>query len=93
MEIESFEWDQANIDHVGRRGITEEQVEAVVDGRYLMVVNKRSGSGDYRLIGRDPSGRFLTVVIAATSSPSRWRPVTAWYSDDNEQARAKRAGA
>jgi hypothetical protein len=55
----------------------------------MVLVNKRRASGDYRLIGRDLGGRYITVVIAATHDPLRWRPITARYSNAAEQARAR----
>lgn len=92
MEIESFDWDEENAGHVARHGLVPDQLEDLVDGRYVVLRNKRDGAGEFRIIGRDRGGRLVTVVIVSTSNPRVWRPVTAWYSNAAEQQRARNAG-
>lgn len=92
MRIESFDWDEANAGHIARHGLLPDQLEDIVDGRYVVLRNKRNAAGDYRIIGRDGGGRLVTVVIVATSNSGVWRPVTAWYSNAAEQQRARNAG-
>jgi len=38
--------------------------------------NERDGSGHYKLIGRARVGHLVTIVVARTAVPGRWRPVT-----------------
>jgi hypothetical protein len=37
------------------------------------------------LIGETDGGRVLTVILAATAEPDRWRPVTGWESSPQER--------
>ena len=67
-------------------------VEAVPLGRYISVRNKRTGSGDYKVIGRDRGGRLVTVIVASTNSPTVWRPITAMQANRHERTLAERAG-
>jgi hypothetical protein len=39
----------------------------------------------YKFIGRGRGGRALTVVVTATSTAGRWRPITGWESTDAER--------
>jgi len=91
VRITGFEWDDDNEEHVARR-IDPADVEAIPLQRYLSVRNKRAGSGDYKVIGRDRSGGLLTVIVAATNSSTVWRPITAMQANRHERTLAERAG-
>lgn len=91
MRITGFEWDDDNEPHVARH-IAPDDVEAIPHSRYLSLRNKRSGSGDYKVIGRDRGGRLVTVIVAATDSPTIWRPITAMQANRHERTLAETAG-
>ena len=91
MRITEFEWDDHNEPHVARR-IAPADVETVPLGRYITIRNKRTGTGDYKVIGRDRSGGLITVIVAATDSPTVWRPITAMQANRHERTLAERAG-
>lgn len=59
----------------------------MLTARITVVRNKGSLAGAYRFIGRGRGGAFLTLVVAATGDPSRWRPVTGWPSTEEERKR------
>ena len=91
MRITEFEWDDENEAHVARR-IALADVEAIPLSRYLSLRNKRAGSGDYKVIGRDRGGRLITVVLVATDSPTIWRPITAMPANRHERTLAEGQG-
>ena len=87
MRITEFEWDDENLEHLGPRGIEPEDGDAMLGARITVVKNKGSRSGSHRFIGRGRGGRFLTLVVVATSDPARWRPITGWPSTEEERRR------
>lgn len=60
-----FEWDDFNVEHLARHGITPEEVEELFEGPTI----RRRGGTDapdrYRGLGRTVGGRYLTVVYQA----------------------------
>jgi len=88
--VEGFEWDDGNVSKVELRA-TLEEVESLLESRYVLVKNKRRRAGVLKLIGRAYNGRLLTVILAPTSSPATWRPVNAWDSDSEEIRAAQNA--
>ena len=87
VRIVEFEWDDANLAHLGEKGIEPEDVDAMLAARITVVKNKRERPGLYRFVGRGKGGRFLTVVVTRTADPGRWRPVTGWDSSQEERRR------
>jgi uncharacterized DUF497 family protein len=76
-----FEWDEANVEHLSRHGITPDEVEEVFDGP---VVRRRGGTDApdrYRVLGRTAAGRYLTVICRLQRQGRRGelvRPITGW---------------
>ncbi len=81
------DWDDDNINHIARHGITPEQVEEVYYGEgslpTLAVGRKSKLSGRqpelrYRLWGIDAAGNLLEVIVAPYPEYGVWRCVTAY---------------
>lgn len=87
MEIFEFEWDDANLAHLGEKGIEPEDVDAMLAHRITVIRNKHGRPGSHRFMGWGRGGRFLTVVVTRTSEPGRWRPVTGWDCSEEERKR------
>ena len=86
MEILDLEFDEDNLEHLASHGLTPRRVLQVLDGEeYVLLRNKRSGSGQLKLIGPDRGGQFWTVILAATDEPGVWRPVTGWQTTRGER--------
>ncbi len=49
MLIVEFEWDDANMAHLSERGLTPDDVDAMLESRITVIRNKKAGSGDYKL--------------------------------------------
>lgn len=86
MLISEFEWDEANIEHVRRHGLDVDELNDMLESRITVIRNKDEGSGAYKFIGTARGGQRVTLVVARTSIPGRWRPVTGWRSTDAEKA-------
>lgn len=58
-----FEWDEGNVAKLALRDIRPEDVEAVFWNGPRWFRNKRAGTGDWVMEGRDDGGRPLLVVV------------------------------
>ncbi len=82
-----FEWDDANIDHIARHGVTtEEAEEALLVRRRVGVPTFRVASERRRaILGRTEEGRYLVVVY--TIRHEQVRVVTARDATRGERRR------
>jgi len=85
MLILEFEWDDANMAHLAERGFAPDDVDAMLESRITVIRNKKTGSGDYKLIGRGRGDEPITIVVARTAVPGHWRPITGRRSKDAER--------
>ena len=85
MLISELEFDDYNEEELARHEITPREVMQLLRNRYTVRRNKRDRTGDRQLIGVTDGGRVVTVVLAATAVPDRWRPVTGWTSTASER--------
>ena len=89
IEIEELEIDEAAADKFWVHGISTDQVEAVLDHRWVTTRNRAGRAAPYILLGRDNQGRCLALPIVATDHPHIWRPITAWYCKPSEAAKLR----
>jgi hypothetical protein len=79
-----FQWDEWNLGHAARHGVTPELVLAVANGEPVVFENEGDGrSGSHVMIGSDEAGRFWTVIVLELTSEI-WRPITGWPSTPSE---------
>ena len=77
MDHLNFEWNEANISHIGEHGVTPEEAEQVTLNRPIDLGSQlRSGEERTAQIGETDSGRVLIVVTTMTGE--KIRVVTAW---------------
>lgn len=86
IDVWEFEWDENNEGHAAAHGVTPSVAEEVKERSPLFFRNKPGRSGTHMMIGPDAVGRFWTVILWATGTRGRWRPITGWPSDDPELA-------
>ena len=82
-----FEWDDANVDHIARHGVTtDEAEEALLDPRRVGIPAVRVGSERRRAtLGRTEEVRYLVVVYATRHG--KVRVVTARDAARSERRR------
>lgn len=80
IRIAELEFDDYNEEELRRHGISPIEVMQMLENAFTIRRNKKSGSGDRQLIGVTNGGRRVTVILASTPVPDRWRPVTGWDS-------------
>ena len=59
-EIERLDWDEWNLEHIAKHGITQGDVEATIKGPAIAQVTYKNR---YLVIGPASEGRFVSVVI------------------------------
>jgi uncharacterized DUF497 family protein len=69
--ILEFEVDDTNLQHLTERGVTLEDLDAMLETPITVICNKRHRAGAYKFVGRGHGGRMLTVVVARTSTADR----------------------
>ena len=78
------EWDDDNVGHLARHGITADEVEEVISGPTI----RRRGGTDapdrFRILGRTSGGRYLAVVCQGKSE-GLIRPITGWEMGRSER--------
>lgn len=85
MRITELEFDEDNEEKLDTHGITPVDVMQILENRYTVRRNKKHRTGARQLIGETNGGRMLTVILAETPVPGRWRPITAWDSTQAER--------
>ena len=73
VEVSQVAWDEWNDAHVGRHGVTRDEVEDVCYGDH---VARDARSGPQMLIGVAKSGRLISIVLAMRA-PGIYYVVTA----------------
>lgn len=86
VRIAELEFDDYNIEELARHRIRPREVLQLLDNAFTVRRNKKHRSGQRQLIGRTHGGRVLTIIMAETSVPDRWRPVTGWDSTEAERS-------
>ena len=75
-KITDLEFDDGNIEELHDHGIRPQEVWQLLDDAYTMMKNKKTASGDRKLIGKTHGGRALTLILAQTPVEGLWRPIT-----------------
>ena len=93
LMVHTFLFDDENAEKFAGHGLTELQVDQVLDGQYLLLSNRRGRRAELLLIGRDHGGQCIVVPIERTHESGVWRPVTAWRcGDDAYEAQLRKGG-
>ncbi|WP_258347429.1 DUF4258 domain-containing protein [Saccharopolyspora gregorii] len=78
MRIESIEWDDANLEHATRHGVSADEIDQAISNPTKVARNKRARAASHLLLGRTRGGRPILVAIAYDEPSSTVRPITAW---------------
>ena len=79
-----IEWDDDNVEHLARHGITADEVEELFDAP---VVRRRGGTDApdrFRVFGRTASGRYLGIIYQLRAR-GVIRPFTGWDMRPHER--------
>lgn len=90
LQIDGFLFDDENVDKFNSHGLSDNDVDQILDNTFLVIQNRKERRGQYLIIGRDKGGRCVAVPIEPTRDRNIWRPITAWLCKANEEARLRR---
>jgi uncharacterized DUF497 family protein len=83
-EIKGFDWDAANVGHIGRHALTPFEVEEAVCRPHVTTPAETiQGEKRWKLLGKTASGRYIAVVF--TIRRKRFRTVTAYEMNAAER--------
>ena len=89
MEITDFEWDDDNIEHMAKHGVSPDEVEGVAFDDEPWV--KKGRQGTRYMLGYTVAGRYLFVVYVLKGKGSA-RVITAMDMDNKTRKLYKRRG-
>jgi uncharacterized DUF497 family protein len=90
MKIHKLIWPKERVDHIGRHGITPEEVEEVCFDQPLIFRAKAEGPNPvYYVLGQTAAGRHLFCVVIQFPDGNGY-PVTARPMTDKEKRRYRR---
>ncbi len=81
VEVKKLVWDEFNVEHIGRHGVTKDEVEEICISEYVTLETYKFR---IMLFGKTRAGRTITVVLALKSE-SVYYPVTARLSSRKER--------
>lgn len=87
VTVRRLRWDPWNVGHIGRHGVTPEEVEEVCQGSPAVEMGY---VGRLRLVGPTVAGRVLAVVLAPEDE-GVYYPITARPASRKERLRFRKA--
>jgi len=90
MRIDEIIWPAERIEHIGRHGVTPEEVEEVCFGKSFVRRAKSEGENPvYYVQGQTQAGRYLVCVIIQFADGNGY-PVTAREMTQKEKSRYRK---
>ncbi len=89
VTVTEFQFSERAATKMWEHGISFDQLTEVLNHPRIAVRNRKNRAADYLLIGRDNSGRCITIPMVPTDDPNLWRPITAWYCKPSEAAKLR----
>ena len=86
MRITGFDWNDGNVEHVGRHQVLPEEAEEVFLGKWAV---RRARGGYYTALGKTLAGRYLFVVYSVLGEGTI-RVITARDMSTQERKRYRR---
>jgi len=87
MEIIEFEWDDGNIEHIARHGVSPDEVEDVAFDDEPWI--RKGKKGTRYMLGYSVAGRYLFVVYVLPGKGIA-RVITAMDMDDKTKKRYRK---
>jgi uncharacterized DUF497 family protein len=78
VRIEVIEWDDSNVEHATRHGVSATEIEQAIANSTAVRRNKRDRAGDVRIDSATDGGRRVVVIAAYDRARCAVRPITAW---------------
>ena len=79
IEVEALEWDDENLSHLARHGVSQARAESVLAISPRFFHNLEGRGGTHVMIGPDSDGRYLYISLRASDIfVGYWKPITGW---------------
>lgn len=78
FQVEHIQWDDANLLHATRHGVSADEINQVIANNPLYRANKKLRAGDYSTIGVTDGGRRVELKVKWYPATRTIRPITAW---------------
>jgi hypothetical protein len=62
VAFDEIEWDDANIEHLARHGISPDEVEELFEGSTVALQMRTDAPDRFPVLGRTGSGRYLLII-------------------------------
>ncbi|OIN97584.1 hypothetical protein AUJ66_02550 [Candidatus Desantisbacteria bacterium CG1_02_38_46] len=82
MKIESFVWDDKNIEHISHHGVNPDEAEEIFISKYFLLKTRQDR---YMAFGKTFAGRYLIVVFEFLESARGIQVITARDMDEKEK--------
>jgi len=86
MKIDGLQWDDENIEHIDKHGITLSEVEDVCFGRHISYPARY---GRYLVYGKTYHGKYIRVILQCLYG-IMFRPITAYPMTESEKKKYSR---
>lgn len=77
MKVEQFEWDESNLDHATRHGVSVSEIEQAIENARHARKGRTDGSDRVMVEAQTNGGRQLRVIVQVKPG-GVFRPITAW---------------
>lgn len=85
LEIEEWEWDDTNLNELGKHGLSRSTVIQTATEAPKFRSNKKGRAATHQMIGPDYGGTHRTVcIVQNVTYVGRWRAITGWKSELHE---------
>ena len=84
QDAEAWEWDDDNESELAAHGIEVREVYEVWANRPILVPNRRSRAGDWKIVGLTNGGRRISIVLKYSVDRRIVRPITGWNCTKGE---------
>lgn len=86
MDIAGVEWDDGNWPKCGKHGVSQEEIEHVLEHATLRIRDSNPKEDRFRTAGRAPSGRYVFLVYTYRNHEAGVfiRPISARYMHQKE---------
>lgn len=86
MKIKRLRWNEWNIEHIQRHGVTQDEIEEVCYSKYFAI---KSGKGKMALWGQTAEGRYLLVILVIEEYGDFY-PISAREMEEKEKRNYKK---
>lgn len=85
IRVDELQWDETNLEHCARHGLTAEIAEGVrSDAPEFFRETRKSRTGTHAMVGPCADGRVWTIKMKRANHQGVWRPITGWPSTKSE---------